>query len=300
MGNKIILTIIFVIVGIFTNAQRIEVGNRFLSDSDNTLNTKYNVGYYHKFNKLWLSGVEVAKYNYKDDIGKINFNSLSFNNYINKDSSYKLEINTECQFTKEINFFKYDIVGGIYTKKQIIYVELFSNRDWVETVNCIRNNISFISYGLSADFNIIRNRLTFVSAYSNLYFSDNNSKSVKVFKMIGYPHKNMGIIVSSKLIDSDIISENYFSPLNFDTYSLSSFVIIPMFNETFVIKPLIGGGKQNIDNVYNNYWLIEFSLKGWYKDKYGIQTKISASNAINEYGQYNLIMGSIKLIYQIK
>lgn len=301
MGDKMkkLLTVLCVILfPVIVFGQRIEINNYILTDSDNIFNMKNSIGYYHKINKNWLSGLNFGHYYYKDVINSMNFNYISANNYLKKDSIYKVDLNLEYQFNKDLHLFKYDILGGIYPNKYM-YIELYANRDWIEITESIKKDIIFYNNGISTDFYFKKARLTFVGAYTNQYFNDGNSKGIKVFKVIGHPMENMGIFISSKLINSNYKSYDYFSPLNFDTYSIGIYHSFILSGGSFVLKPQITYGKQNIDNNIKSYYGLDLIFKGWHKDKYGIDFKFGISNSINELGQYNLINGNIKLKYQL-
>lgn len=291
----IILSIIF--LPYINFGQRLEISNYVLTDSDNILNIKNGIGYYHKMNRNWLIGSNIGHYYYKD-IDNMNFNYISINNYIKRDSIYNIDLNLDYQFNKNYDLFKYDVLGGFHPNKYM-YVELYSNRDWIETTDCIRKDIIFYNNGISTDFYFKKYRLTFVGAYTNQYFNDKNSKGVKIFKVIGHPIENMGIFISSKLIDSDFKSQDYFSPLNFDTYAFGVYHSFTLNKESFILKPQFTYGSQNIDSEIKSYYAFDILFKGWYKDKYGIDFKFGISNSVNEFGQYNLINGNLKLKYQL-
>lgn len=291
-----------IIISLLCSGQRIETRMTGFKDTDNSSVYTYDIGYFYKMNKKLTIGSKIGTYN-NIQTQNLLLKYVEANAYVVNlfDSIVDADININYVFGKS-NMFRYDLLFNIKPNK-FIYIEIFNSKDFIGTTKSILEKDVIYNNGISTDFNFLKERLTFIGAYTNQYFTDNNSRGIKVFKIIGMPTKKLGLMLSSKISDLDFYSPNYFSPLDYDIYSGGVFYTFNI-KDNFIFKPRINYGVQYINEKQSNYFSFDIKFKGWYKDRCGVDLNVGYSNSKDDFvsydNKYSYWLFDLKLKYQLK
>ncbi len=300
--RKLMMILLFITISLLCSGQRVETRMTGFKDTDNSSVYTYDIGYFHKINKKLTIGSKVGTYN-NIQTQNLLLKYVEANAYVVNlfDSIFSADVNLNYVFDK-YDMFRYDLLFNIKPNK-FIYIEIFNSKDFIGTTKSILEKEVIYNNGVSTDFNFLKGKLTFVGAYTNQYFTDNNSRGIKVFKIIGMPTKKLGLVASSKISDLDFYSPDYFSPIDYDIYSGGMFYTFNIKNK-FILKPKIHYGIQYINKTQSNYFSFDIKFKGWYNDRYGVDLNIGYSNSKDNFvsydNNYSYWIIDLKLKYQLK
>lgn len=305
MKKSTFFATLFLILSLFGFGQRIQTNVYHFGDSDKTSFWKYDIGYNHILNKNLMLGAKFGTHETTEDNDNIVLNYFGLNYQIKDSVGFlKSNFNFDYVFGDGSSLLKYDVLMTVRPSNHM-YFEFNGSKDYIGTLYSIKNNLCFFDNSLSMDYSFLSNRLTFVGAYVYQIITDKNTRGIKTFKIVGYPTKNLGLILTSKISDMDFTSEHYFSPINYDIYSGTIFYKFLINGDDFIMIPRISYGKQFLDNQEKDYYSFEFVFRGWSKDMYGIDINMNYSNSkenpivSNNTDKYNFFICNVKLIYQI-
>jgi hypothetical protein len=160
------------------------------------------------------------------------------------------------------------------------YLEASLERSIVDTLLAINDKIMVDTYSLSADAPVA-NEFTLVGAATYQNFTDNNTKTGGLIKLVYTPARIKGFNTALvfKQIQSEQTSTGYFSPDKQQLIYLDASYATGILNDKFVFKSSLALGKEVInDSTYNNLLKVELGLRGWINDTNGLEARLGWSN----------------------
>mgnify|MGYP001408552893 CR=1 FL=1 len=183
------------------------------------------------------------------------------------------------------------------------YLELFAERELVDTVRAIRRHIRVDTYGLSLDYQLHPSWLL-VGGLFEQDFSDGNRRLGTVERLIYSPQKIewLHIQLKGKQLNADRDSDTYFSPERLQEYFLLIGAATPFADDNWVIRLLGGPGVQIIEPFASEReekeaYLAELKLRGWFTDNITLESRLGCSSAVASTDSYSYCYGHLHLGY---
>lgn len=128
-------------------------------------------------------------------------------------------------------------------------VELFANRDWVETVNALNQGIHFNLIGAAIEQRVGAH-VTLIGLVARQNFSDDNARKHRRARFIVQPDLDFGLTLQARYraFDStrDDVGRNYFNPSRYEEALLA--VAWRQKLHGWQISTSVGAGRQRIDD----------------------------------------------------
>jgi len=180
------------------------------------------------------------------------------------------------------------------------YIELFYDRDLVDTIRAVEARDYVDTAGISADYEVVK-QLTVVGAYFHQFFRDENDRDGYVGKLVySFGESGFSTAASYKYVSNEFKSPFYFSPKNVTDLLVTGQYRRPVWGEKYVFRARGGLGYQWVDNFGSRsgkfLTLAEAGLKGWFSDDYGVDALIGFSNNAG-YGNYSRFYSQLVLTY---
>ena len=183
------------------------------------------------------------------------------------------------------------------------YLEFSAERDLVDTVTAIRQEIVVDSYSLSADYRLT-NSFTIVGAPLVQRFTDGNNRWGGVVRLVYSPprYENLSLEVKGRLLKSDVDGHGYFSPATLQEYFLIVGLAMPFGNDNWVARLRLGPGLQVVEphvgeGETKDAYLGELKLRGWFTQSLGLEAVAGCSSALQASGSYDYCYGDARLTY---
>ena len=128
-------------------------------------------------------------------------------------------------------------------------VEVFANRDWVETVNALNQGIHFNLVGAALEQRVGAH-VTAIGLVARQNFSDENYRMHRRLKFIVQPDLDFGLTLQARYraFDSarDDVGRNYFNPSRYEEA-----ILVAAWRQRlqgWVLNASVGAGRQRIDD----------------------------------------------------
>ena len=279
---------------VFSQNEKLELGSKLITDTDRNIASKSWVSYQRGTDSLSF-GARIGEVLIFDKVDEnyLSYAGLSLSSKLNK--VFSLDLACEQYFSKW-NPFLYSGLAKINPIEKIRMRVLFS-RGLVETSKSLTKNISFFSNGITADYDIIDDKLVMVGGYINQQFTDDISRDVYLGKIVWVVNDWFVLNSTAKLLRADKVSVNYFCPERFDTYTIGVHKYIAVLKDNFLLKPEFGGGIQDFEYSQKDFYYGKLLIKGNVSEKISLSLSTLYSTAISEFGSYGLFFGNFKLYY---
>jgi len=183
------------------------------------------------------------------------------------------------------------------------YFELFSERELVDTVRAIRQEVEVDTYGLSADYTL-NPSLVLVGALLGQDFSDGNRRRGGIVRLIFYPEAPewLHFQLKGRILDASRPSDTYFSPERLQEYFLLAGIAAPFADDDWIFRLLAGPGVQIIEpfdaaREEKEAYLAELQLRGWFNDHLTLESHAGCSTAITSADTYAYCFANLHLGY---
>lgn len=286
MGHKIITATLVVLI-LATSlcssayAYRIINDNYITSDSDNVWTRRHFIGYQQVFKNndgttkvtAQLGSISVSEDNELEQLDVVRIRS----EYDIKNTHLSLRLASAAQSSWQPVLAGATLSG---TPSDNWYIELFSDRELVDSIVAIRNKLLLDTYGISADYKI-NAEFTAVGALYKQAFTDDNRRVGRVLRLIYTPelYDGFNVQLRSKRLTAKKKGIGYFSPLVLEEYWLISALSKTLLSEKWLVKLQAGLGQQKIDSINtNNTFMTELAIRGWKTDHFGLVAKIGYTN----------------------
>lgn len=268
-------------------AQQVNSNTFFIGDIDRNIlyqsdyvyldqiNTKSNYG-------LGISSVFINNKNYRTDYG------------INLYGEYNREIWNSELFSRILLSNKYNILYDYtFNIKPIYFLKssFYSSRD-VSGILIDSKNLFVVNNGFSTDL-IIR-KFTMVNSINQMYFSDNNSRTILVNKIHLDQIPKLSFTFENRIQNSEEKEVSYFSPKTYTrhTAEIRSFFVAK--NEHHVFRPSVIYGWEFI-NRGDKKTVYGVSFGGRSNlGSFGFDYKMSYVKSANNFGSYDMILFTLK------
>jgi len=167
------------------------------------------------------------------------------------------------------------------------YIELFAERELVDTVQAIRAHNRIDTYGISADYTL-NPSLVLVATLLQQEFSDGNRSQGGSGRLVYYPHgiSWLHLQLKGRLLDAEQTSATYFSPDRLQEYFLLFGITTPFANDDWIFGLLAGPGTQIIEpfdsaREEKDAYLGEINLRGWFSDHVTLESNLGCSSAVS-------------------
>ncbi len=164
------------------------------------------------------------------------------------------------------------------------YVELFGERELIDSLAGLRRELLSTGAGLSADYRV-NDQVTLVGALFGQRISDGNRRLGGVFRVIYYPPwiEGLHLQTRSTVLRSSFDGVGYFGPVRRQEHLLLLGYGRAIFDERFSIRLLAGPGRQRLrnafgDRTHNTLFHAELRLRGWFSDHYGLELSSICTN----------------------
>lgn len=288
----IIIVFIFFSSGIsFANTFTFNTEFYYSRDNDEQTVKMAGIGGTYNIDKKHLFSMLGGSLKFDDKIGAETFNFIKFhaqtpvNDLITFDGRFTIH---------ESNSWSPFVFGGsiIYMPDKKLRLEIFGDREIVDSTSAIRQKYYINTYGASVDYAFTPS-LTVVGAYSAQNISDGNDRNIGILKLIYQPdaYQWFTVTLANKYLDGEFRSPFYFSPDRLLESLLIARVRTPLWNEKFLLTLRGGIGKQFVrfqdgSDTDKSAWLLEFGLKGWFSDHFGIEALCDYVNNSDTFGAY--------------
>ncbi|MBB3046842.1 hypothetical protein FHR99_001078 [Litorivivens lipolytica] len=168
----------------------------------------------------------------------------------------------------------------VITPNPRLYAEVFAERDIVDTTRAIEQNLWVKTFGISSDYKL-HPELTLVGAFFGQRFSDHNSRTGKVARMLWEVTSVPWFMAELryKVLTAEFNGDGYFSPDRL-TESLALVTFRgTIFEESHALSLQLGAGKQEVNREFSqDLYLAEFKARGWFTDSVGHELTLGCKN----------------------
>ncbi len=164
------------------------------------------------------------------------------------------------------------------------YVELFGERELIDSIAGLDRQLLSTGAGLSADYRINPD-VTLVGALFGQRISDGNRRLGAVVRLIYQPPWIAGLNLQTRstAMRASFDGVGYFSPAHRQEHLLMLGYSRALFDERFSLRLLAGPGLQRLRNSFgdrtrNTLFFAELRLRGWFSDHYGLELSSICTN----------------------
>ena len=277
---------------------------KWSSDSDKADQQLLVAGGGQEFESGFLSRIEVGGgiRDFSDNLGTETFDLLRLRLQSSKRSGWQAKL--------QLDYLQSDdwspLVYGLTLSSQPHarwYFEFAAERDLVDTVAAVRNEMLMDSYTLSADYQL-SDSLTVVGAPLVQDYSDGNQRRGGLLRLIysAPQHDNISVELKGRLLKSDFAGAGYFSPETLEEYLLIFGLALPFADDDWVVRLRLGPGQQVVkphggDRETKDAYLGEVKLRGWFTQSLGLEAMAGCSSALQASGSYEYYYGEARLTY---
>ena len=241
-------------------------------------------------------GTRISTYHYKSDDWNENGQKVSLigrNIDTNTGNGWNAEIGIVNQSSHTLLSF-----DGNYRMPVLenTALELFANRDWVETKIGLEEGIHYNLVGMAAD-QLIGDHITLVGVASSQFFSDDNRRDHGRLRLIYQPFLDSGLTLQARYrtyhSSKDDVNGAYFNPKNYNESMLAIGFRKRISN--WSTNLILGYGREKINNDSSQSTnLYEFNLESpTYKSQF-LRLRAGYNRSASYYGpdyNYRYIMG---------
>ncbi len=230
-------------------------------------------------------GIQLASHHFSTDGWSKNSTQVSFINHaINPADGLGHDVNLGLNNLSSRQLVTAD-VDYAFPVNPNTSIELFFNRDWVETKNSLSNGTSYNYYGGSLEYRFAKD-WTVIGLVSQHQFSDENTRTHWRGKLIYDLFPEYGITLQLRhreFRNSDESNENYFNP---DKYQENMLALgMRKRVNSWILVGTLGIGRQKVaDDPKTTTKLAEFEVSSPIYQKIFLKTKLG-------YGQSATFMG---------
>lgn len=269
----------------------------FSDDSEGFQITKLSAEYLPKYQDgNHYLGARIGKYHYKSNDWSENGQKISFigrNIETNTGNGWNTEIGVVNQSSHTLLTF-----DGNYRMPVLknTAVELFANRDWVETKIGLEEGTYYDLIGMAIDQSV-GDHITLVGLASSQLFSDDNRRDHGRLRLIYQPFLNSGLTLQARYrtyhSSKDDVNGAYFNPKNYDESMIAIGFRKRISN--WSTNLVVGYGREKINSDSSQPTnLYEFSLESpVYKSQF-LRLRAGYNRSASYYGpnyNYQYIMG---------
>ncbi len=183
-----------------------------------------------------------------------------------------------------------------------VYMELFAERTYVDTVAAIENEIDLRSVGVSLDFGPYAG-WTVVGAHTRQRMGDGNNRGISVGRLIyETAHPSLLLEGRSRFVRSDFDGAEYFSPEKLDEHLVSVVWRQPVHGDRWYVSARAGGGQQRVNSEDSEaVFVAELQWRGWFDHHWGLEAEAMCRNtgdlnARAADGDYRFCMATVSLL----
>ena len=183
------------------------------------------------------------------------------------------------------------------------YIEMFGEREIVDSVTSVRLEYLIDTYGFSTDY-AVTSELTLVGALFSQRVSDGNDRIGKIGRIIYTPraHDWLNLQVKARIVDSEFDGIGYFSPDTLTEYYFLIGSARSFAGDDWVIRGLAGPGLQKIDehggeSEKKSAILMEVKLKGWFTQNFGFDGRVGYTTAQKTSGSDQYLYGHLNFVH---
>jgi len=183
------------------------------------------------------------------------------------------------------------------------YLEMSAERELVDTVRAIREEVTVDTYGVSADYALTPS-LTLVGALLHQDFSDGNRRLGEVARLIYTPANLawLSLQLKGRNLEARQESATYFSPERLQEALLLVGITTPFADDHWLLRLLAGPGIQVVEpfdapREEKAAYLGELQLRGWFSDHLTLESRTGCSTAVTSGDSYAYCYGHLHLGY---
>jgi len=183
------------------------------------------------------------------------------------------------------------------------YLEISAERELVDTVRAIRQQVTVDTYTASADYALTPS-LTLVGALLHQDFSDGNRRLGEVARIIYTPESLpwLSLQIKGRNLDGRQPSATYFSPERLQEYLLLVGITTPFADDQWLLRLIAGPGVQIVDpfdapREEKEAYLAELQLRGWVSEHLTLEGHTGCSTAVTSGDSYAYCFGQLHLGY---
>jgi hypothetical protein len=275
-------------------------GVEFSRDSDDADKVGYYTGYDYTFERGSRAGFRIGFQELSDTVGTERFNVLELTQLFNPAGTTSMSL--ELKMLNGDDWSPLLGSGNVTFKPgQMWDLEIFGEREIVDTVSAVRLQYLLDSYGFSADCTVSE-EITLVGALFNQAVSDGNKRVGSIGRIVYTPQRLdwMNFQVKARVLESDFDGIGYFSPETLTELFFLFGAARTFAGDNWVVRGLTGPGVQWIDEHGGERekkpaFLLEVKLKGWFTQEFGLDGKIGYTTARAGSGSDRYLYGHINL-----
>lgn len=183
------------------------------------------------------------------------------------------------------------------------YIEVFGEREIVDSVTSVRLEYLIDTYGFSIDY-AVTSEFTLVGALFDQNVSDGNERNGKIGRIVYTPrtHDWLNLQVKARIINNSFDGIGYFSPDTLSEYFFLIGAARTFAGDDWVIRGLAGPGLQKIDehgggSEEKPALLMEVKLKGWFTQEFGLDGRLGYTTAQKTSGSDRYFYGHVNLTH---
>jgi hypothetical protein len=164
------------------------------------------------------------------------------------------------------------------------HLELYGDRELVDSVPAIQRERRSDSVGASADYRFTPAFTAVVAGYHQS-INDGNDRNGGILRLIYQPESwhGFGLQTRSRYVKSDFDGIGYFSPPVLEEHLLLAGYTHVTKDEKWVFSLLGGAGRQRLrdaagDTTRNDLYSAEAKLRGWFNESWGMEGRAGCSN----------------------
>ena len=177
-------------------------------------------------------------------------------------------------------------------------VELYTEKSFIDSHNALDGELFFTTYGISADYEIIKDVLYTTGVLFTQDANDGNNRTGQVLQLIYYPEQLSGFYVKTRgrWRQAKFNPPEYFTPADYKRFDLLVGYRKYFDNGNWRVSAEAGPGKQYIDGVSESGFEYKFNVYGWITQSMRIEVTYGSSTDNGEY-KYEYSWGELNFKY---
>ncbi|MCK5789135.1 MAG: hypothetical protein KAH32_09050 [Chlamydiia bacterium] len=177
-------------------------------------------------------------------------------------------------------------------------VELYTEKSFIDSHAALGGELFFTTYGISADYEIIKDMLYTTGVLFTQSANDGNNRTGQVLQLIYYPEQLSGFYVKvrGKFRQADFNPPEYFTPDDYKRYDLLFGYRKYLDKGNWRISGEIGPSKQYINDVAETGYEYKFNIYGLITQSIRIEATYGSSTDNGEY-KYEYSWGELNFRY---
>ena len=164
-------------------------------------------------------------------------------------------------------------------------VELYTEKSLIDSHNALNSELFFTTYGISADYEIIKDTLYTTGVLFTQNANDGNNRTGQVLQLIYYPQQLSGFYVKvrGRYRQADFNPPEYFTPDDYKRYDLLFGYRKYFDHGNWRVSAEAGPGKQYIDDVSESGFEYKLNVYGWITQSMRIEVTYGSASDNGEY-----------------